>query len=600
MLKAISRRFWLGSLIAAVALTLVACGGGQPEVQTVVVEKVVEKTVLVVQTAAPKVVEKTVLVVETAAPKIVEKTVLVVQTATPVGYQSASVPTKPSIVRSSRQITWALDSNIPTLDVHKTTANPRIGALHAQETLFSFDADLIPQPVLVRDWSTSKDGLTWTFKLREGITFNGPVEGRPFTSEHAMRSWKRWIERDNFGIILNKFIASIETPDPLTLVVTLKEPSGLLLDGFARIGGHEPVMMPPEMYEVSPEKGPGPGEMETFGGTGPYKLVSWKGDRIRFEKWGGYKSPAGPVSFYAGAKHAHARALEAVVIPESGARIAALSTGQVDWIGVIPGEQRSRVQAMKDVSVWVNETGAVRIGVWPDHVEGPMSHAAVRKALMMAYPKENALLVAAGSRDLYRTCGSLMICKTRWGGLRTPGDEIYYDPPNVKAAKQLVADAGVSGATVILLAVEATANVAQVTQSVLTDLGFVVDLQVSDAATYSKRRSDPKTMDLFHTGGPVSWGGISPLLNSSISKKTFWNNYQDPTGRFTAMLDEFAKAPRERQDELIKEMQMLFYQDLQYIPIGETLPLIAQKSKLRGVEINMGGPPSMVNAWLDD
>ncbi|MDA1056067.1 MAG: hypothetical protein O3C40_37275, partial [Planctomycetota bacterium] len=227
------------------------------------------------------------------------------------------------------------------------------------------------------------------------------------------------------------------------------------------------------------------------------------------------------------------------------------------------------------------------------------SDARVRRALMMAYPIEDALLVAAGSPDLYRICGSLMLCETRWGGSRTPGDEIYYGPRDLVGARQLVSDAGVKGDTVILLATEGSANIAQITESVLVDMGFVVDLQISDAATYSKRRSDSSTMDLFHTGGPISWGGISPLLNSTLSKETYWNNYRDPSGRFTTMLEEFARATNERQNQLIEEMQILFYKDLQYIPIGETLPLMAQSSKLHGVEIGMGNPPNMVNAWIE-
>jgi peptide/nickel transport system substrate-binding protein len=558
-------------------------------IETVVVDRLVTRTEKVVETV---VVEKPVTVTEKVVETvIVMQDVMVVATPTPIGMEPVSGGT----------VRWALDNNIATLDALKTTSQPEIGALHSQEKLFEFDETLTPQPSLVESWTTSDDGLTWTFKLREGITFNAPVEGRPFTSEHAMGNWKRWLARDNFGGILNGFIESIETPDDLTYVVTLSEPTGLLLDGFARLGGYSPYMMPPEMYAVDPDEGPGNGDFETFGGTGPYQLVQWRpGDRLLFTKWADYKSPSGPTSFLAGTRLAYADVLEAIVIPEEAARIAALETGAVDWIGTISGDQKERLEANPELYVFTDDSGPVRIGAWPNHVKGPMSDARVRRAIMIAFPKDDALLATAGDPALFRQCGSLMLCGTRWGGIRTPGDEIYYDPPDLEAAKALIEEAGYTGAKMTLLTRSGSAPSALVMREVVEDLGFEVDYQHVDAASYSERRSDTDRFDMFFTGGPVSWGGISPLLNSTLAKGKYWNKYQDPSGNFTAMLEEFARAPRERQDELIIEMQKLFYQDMQYIPFGEVLSVFAGSKALHGVEIRLlGSHTSFVNSWKD-
>jgi len=585
-------------IVALAAIALVACGT-ETVVETVIVTEkgdtivVTEKGDTVVETVIVKekgdtivVTEKGDTVVETV---IVEK--LVIASPAPVGKEAGYGGT----------IRWTLHGDVATLDVLVTTSQPRIGALHSQERLFDFDEDLAPHPTLVDSWVTSSDGLTWTFKLREGLTFNGPVEGRAVTSTHAMESWKRWMVRDNFGVLLSEFIESIETPDDLTFVVKVNESTGLLLDGLARLGGHEPFVMPPEMYAVDPTEGPGSGDMDTFGGTGPYQLVVWKpGDKLVFTKWDDYKPSSGPTSFHSGTKHAYADVLEAIVVPEEASRIAALLTGQVDFIGGISGDSRAQLEAAPDTNVYVDMTSALRIGTWPNHVKGPMSDARVRRAVMMAYPKEDALLANTGAPDLYRLCGSLMICDTRWGGLRTPGDEIYYDPPNIEGAKALIEEAGFTGAPVTLLTRGGAAKEALVTRELLVDLGFEVEYLNVDSATYKERRADPDKFDLFHTGGPVSWGGISPLLNSTLSKLGYHNKYQDPSGKFTEMLSEFARATRERQDELVEEMQIQFYKDLQYLPIGEVLPLIAQSQSLHGVEQRLeAGHPSFVNAWID-
>ena len=136
-------------------------------IETVVVDRPVTVTEKVVETV---VVEKQVTVTEKVVETvIVMQDVMVVATPTPIGMEPVSGGT----------VRWALDNNIATLDALKTTSQPEIGALHSQEKLFEFDETLTPQPSLVESWTTSDDGLTWTFKLREGITFNAPVEGAP-------------------------------------------------------------------------------------------------------------------------------------------------------------------------------------------------------------------------------------------------------------------------------------------------------------------------------------------------------------------------------------------------------------------------------------
>ena len=91
-------------------------------------------------------------------------------------------------------------------------------------------------------------------------------------------------------------------------------------------------------------------------------------------------------------------------------------------------------------------------------------------------------------------------------------------------------------------------------------------------------------------------------LNSSISKDTYWNRYKDPSGQFTAKLEEFARSGSKRQDELVKELQIIFFQDLQYIPIGETRNIVAMTANLQGVTETMkfSNSPNFTNAWLSD
>ena len=57
------------------------------------------------------------------------------------------------------------------------------------DTLFALDADLKPQPQMVDTWEVSDDNLTYTFTLRDGLTFH---DGSPVTTADVIASLERW------------------------------------------------------------------------------------------------------------------------------------------------------------------------------------------------------------------------------------------------------------------------------------------------------------------------------------------------------------------------------------------------------------------------
>ncbi len=64
------------------------------------------------------------------------------------------------------------------------------------DTLFAMDGKFQVQPQMVESWTTSDDGLVWTFRLRDGLEWH---DGTPVTSEDCVASLKRWSERDSMG-----------------------------------------------------------------------------------------------------------------------------------------------------------------------------------------------------------------------------------------------------------------------------------------------------------------------------------------------------------------------------------------------------------------
>ncbi len=91
------------------------------------------------------------------------------------------------------------------------------------DSLYTIDYRGQWQPALATSYKVSPDGLTWTFTLRPGVRW---ADGQPFTSADVKYTWQLVTNRDIHITYATGFdkIASVDTPDPTTVVYRLKEP----------------------------------------------------------------------------------------------------------------------------------------------------------------------------------------------------------------------------------------------------------------------------------------------------------------------------------------------------------------------------------------
>ena len=73
------------------------------------------------------------------------------------------------------------------------------------DTLFAMDEQLAVQPQMVDSYEISDDNLTYTFTLRDGLSWH---DGQPVVAEDAIASIKRWGEKDSMGQLLMSFLAT--------------------------------------------------------------------------------------------------------------------------------------------------------------------------------------------------------------------------------------------------------------------------------------------------------------------------------------------------------------------------------------------------------
>ncbi|MGH7887965.1 MAG: ABC transporter substrate-binding protein, partial [Candidatus Binatia bacterium] len=190
--------------------------------------------------------------------------------------------------------------------------------------------------VLAESWQFQ--GNKWVFKLRKGIKFH---DGTPFTSKDVPFSVDRM--RDEKGGSLQapnfKDVVEIQTPDDFTAVFVTKQPNAVFLD---RLDNR--LMVSKAAGDKYSDK-----IYENLVGTGPYKFVSYqRGGHLVFTRNDDYWGPKAAIKEVVFKK-----------VTEDAARLAALESGQCDFINNVPDHDVPRLR--KHPRVKINQLEGTRM-----------------------------------------------------------------------------------------------------------------------------------------------------------------------------------------------------------------------------------------------
>ena len=227
-------------------------------------------------------------------------------------------------------------------DPQKSTARGAGEVLFmAGDTLVGIDYDLKkPVPGLAKSWTVSPDGLVYTFKLRENVTF---CSGKKMTSQDVVDTYKRWLDPETKGLERWRAgsVDSITAPDPLTVVYKLKQP---YVDLLRQMSQHTHTII---NVEQATRLGADFG-VKAFDGTGPFCFQSWTPrNEVVLTRHEGYNW--GP-SIYADPRPKVDRIVWKIV-PEETTRLIALQTAQADFTRYLPYYAIKDLKSSKTVSV---------------------------------------------------------------------------------------------------------------------------------------------------------------------------------------------------------------------------------------------------------
>lgn len=323
----------------------------------------------------------------------------------PASAQSGELP-------NGNSVTVGIAQDLSNLDPQLAkTAGIREVLFNIFEGLVKAGPDGTLIPAVASDYELSKDATTYTFTLREGVTFH---DGKPVTAEDVVYSLERCAGSENDGKpLVSAFSAvqSIEAPDENHVVVTLKEP------GLEFINSMTAAIIP---------KGSGPSITDTMTGTGPFKFVSYAAqDSLVMEKYDGYWNQE---------KAASLDKVTFKIVPDVNAMVIGLKGGTLDMVIHLPNTLESQV---RDGFTVHEDTMKLVQALYLNNAVKPFDNELVRQAMYYAIDVDEIIQFVCDGAGV-PTGTSMYPAKERYF---VPGLAEKY-PHDVGKARELLAQAG--------------------------------------------------------------------------------------------------------------------------------------------------------------
>ncbi len=462
------------------------------------------------------------------------------------------------------------------------------------DTLFAMDEKFVVKPQMVDSWTTSADGLTWTFKLRDGLEWH---DGQPVTAEDCIASLKRWSARDSMGQKLAQSLLEYKAVDARTFQIVLKEKFGQLIESIGKPSVVVPFMMPRRIAETDPFK-----QIEDYTGSGPFvfRKDEWKpGEKLVYTKFAKYKPRPEPMSGLAGGKVASLDRVEWVWIPDAETQVNALVNGEIDMIESVSYDHLPVLEKNKAIRV-ITSSVSNQYVFRMNWLQPPFNNVKFRQAAAMALNQEDFLQANIGDKRFWRICKAMFTCETPLA--TTAGMEGLVEG-NTAKAKQMLAEAGYDGTPVTLLYPTDLGVIKQlgpVAKSALEKAGFKVDLVPMDWQSLVTRLSTKKgpPADGGWNAFSTSWSQVdildplmTPYLQSNCEKaRPGW-----PCDEAMEKLrDKFVKAETPAEKKAVaEEVQKHALQIVTHVPLGEWFGAGAVRANIG----TMAVPPPVTVFW---
>jgi peptide/nickel transport system substrate-binding protein len=449
-------------------------------------------------------------------------------------------------------------------------------------------------PGLAESWEVSEDGLTYTFKLKEGVTFH---DGTPFNAEAVQFTFDRVVES-------RKLTAAGEEVDPETVIVpgqgfnqidaydhaeivddytinlVLSRPFGPFLSG---LNGYLGVVSPTAVQEMG---------LAEFGrkpvGTGPFMVQEWvEQDHVTLVKNPDYNWGS---SFF---EHSGAAYLDEMIykfISDDAVRTGTLLSGESQYIDGVDPLQLADLQENPDiVIIQQGQPGTGYILLFNlARTESPQSDVMVRRALSYALDKEAMNQAVWGGT--FSPAASPLMKPTL--GYEPKTEEVYTHDPAM--ANSMLDEAGwaLNGEirekdgqplTLYWPTQDRPNDKAMATfvQGAFREVGVDVVVEPMEQGAYSERQ-EAGDYDLSFLWFSYADPDVLRTLFFSENIGNFnYANYSNPEVD-QLLLDAAAATDTEVRQELYSQIQLQMLEDAVTIPLADSITYNGKRANLEG------------------
>lgn len=500
------------------------------------------------------------------------------------------------------QISFGISNNVDTLDPNVTTFSS-VGVIMGHV----FDPLVWQQPLgefspgLATSWEINDEATEYTFTLREDVTFH---DGTPFNAEAVKFTFDRIADPDTASqlaiSLLGPYLES-EVVDEYTIVVRFSSPYAPFLNSLST-----PYLAPTSPTAVA-ELGENYG-LDTVVGTGPFMLESYVPDSevvlVRNEdyNWGSEDifGKTGP---------ANISNLTFLIIQEPATRLAALESGQVQFIDDVPELDVARMMEDSNFVIEQIEQPGHGWSLMMNAENFPTSELEVRQAIALASNKQGLIDTVFNG---FGTPACSALTKVMFGYDPATCDYLPYD---VEQANAILEEAGwvdsdgdgIRERDGEILAIDhwfradSPLGVAMATymQADLATVGIQVNLNGASSSGYfdAVRAGEHNTQNWWDTWTDPD--GLRVLFHSSNADGgTNRNRYRSE--EMDSLLEQAAaETDTEARAELYAQVQQLAAEDVIMVYFNDPYLLYGYSADLSGVEFLGGGNlPNFYNASL--
>ncbi len=491
------------------------------------------------------------------------------------------------------EFTYALSTAPDTLDPHVSGFAVSYRVIkNLFETLVYQSEDNKIEPWLATEWEISDDQKTYTFKLREDVTFH---DGSKFNAEVVKYNFDRIFDPKTKAPTPASYmekVESVEVLDEYTVKFTLSQPSAT----FLTLLGHTNLSI------VSKEAAEKYGDQFASHpvGSGPFKFVEQvENDRIVLEKYedyhGGY-----PFAEHDGS--AYLDKLTFKIIPEEATRIGSVQSGQVNAAETIPPQDVVSIKANDQLNIYEAATGGLPYTLFINNMTAPWDDVKARQALTAAIDVDT--IVNTLYLGTYKRAWSSLAPIT-FGYDKSLENKDSYD---VKKANELFDELGwkkdvdglrkKDGKTLSLRILNDAVNrekrqdISLMVQQQLKEVGVKVELiTTSDTTSVIK---DSKGYDLR--------GNSRVALDPDDLRRFYGSQYtMDKGGGNIAWLNDSEidhwveqgaiETDLEKRSDIYKKVQQKLIQQAVIIPVYDFPYTVATTKKVNGLKFDSIGYP---------